>query len=73
MKIFTGYRREVDGSISMIDIEDYNGDLIAIRSLSELKPTEKVVELKGWPDEGLAKVFVNDGGIEVLIPLSRIS
>jgi hypothetical protein len=68
MKTFLGYKRNQDGTISIIDVECSDGELYA-EHITQLIPTNETTTLRGWPDEGPARVYVTSGGIEVIIPL----
>ena len=60
-----GYRRNQDGTLTIVGVvregTNYHG----------LTPTDAVETLRGWPDEGPARIYVTDGGVEVLIPIDN--
>lgn len=67
----TGYHRNDDGSLERVQLL-LDGDTICDRRGYPLTPTEEIAELKGWgEDDGPALVYRNDGGQELLLPVSR--
>jgi hypothetical protein len=64
----TAYRRNADGTLTHIGIlRDSDGDPCDDCSYP-LTRTEETVTMAGWPDEGTARVWLTEGGVEILIP-----
>jgi hypothetical protein len=63
-----GYRREENGTLEIIEVHNVDGELFA--GMAPLTKTDEIADLMGWPDNGEARVYKTDGGIDVLIPQS---
>ena len=68
MKRTLGYRRDSDGTISIIDVVEIQKGELWADGASPLTATDETTELKGWPDEGPARIYTTDGGVEVIVP-----
>jgi hypothetical protein len=65
--IINGYARNTDGTLEIVScLRD--GSQVLDGAGFPLEPTDETTELFGWPDEGTARVYINDGGIEIIIP-----
>jgi len=67
-----GYKRDHQGLLSPIEIEIFDGNVEAYPGIP-LIPTDEIITLRGWPDEGRARVYVTTGGVEVIVPINHLS
>jgi hypothetical protein len=61
------YLRETDGTLTIITVLRLDG-AVCDRSGYPLTRTDERETLRGWPDEGPARVWRNSGGREILVP-----
>ncbi len=61
------YHRNDAGLLEIVTLLRLDGELCDSHGYP-LTRTDETAELLGWPDEGPARVWRNDGGLELLVP-----
>ena len=64
------YHRNDEGTLDIIEIIVEDDGTICDPYGYPMSRTDEVAVLRGWPDEGEHPVYVNDGGREIIVPLS---
>lgn len=72
MKTIRAYRRNNGGLLEIVDMLDDDGIVCDLAGYP-LTRTSETTELRGWPDEGVARIYKTAGGPEVLVPEERIA